>query len=249
MACAVLAACSPHARVTAARSSGMGIDPFGHTRMSEARDVGAARRAGAHAAAARDAARRPGPLSRSRRRRARRLPQTGRRRPDRFAQALLQVRATSRRTRCISTPERPPRSSTAARRRIRARRRMFTAPITASMDELDRRIPLALGHWHSHRNICVPHKDAPPLTTHAERAPFGFEGTITTRAACDARGRSLPRQRVRLDDARLPVRAHAGRRVLRPENDACFCFVSSCSRRAHQRFGRHQRFADTNNDV
>jgi hypothetical protein len=38
---------------------------------------------------------------------------------------------------------------------------MFAAPISASMDELDKRIPLALGHWHSHRNICVPHKRSP----------------------------------------------------------------------------------------
>jgi hypothetical protein len=65
---------------------------------------------------------------------------------------------------------------------------MFTAPISASMNELDARIPLALGHWHSHRNICVPHKGSPPLRTHAERAPFGFEGSITTRTACDAAG-------------------------------------------------------------
>src|SRR5665213_3104002 len=65
---------------------------------------------------------------------------------------------------------------------------MFTAPISVSMDELDKRIPLALGHWHSHRNICVPRRDSPPLRTHAERAPFGFEGSIATRAACDAAG-------------------------------------------------------------
>jgi hypothetical protein len=65
---------------------------------------------------------------------------------------------------------------------------MFTAPISASMDELDRRVPLALGHWHSHRNVCVPHKGAPPLRTHEERAPFGFEGRISTRTACDAAG-------------------------------------------------------------
>jgi hypothetical protein len=65
---------------------------------------------------------------------------------------------------------------------------MFTAPISASMDELDARIPLALGHWHSHRNICVPQPGSPPLRTHAERAPFGFEGSIATRAACDTAG-------------------------------------------------------------
>ena len=65
---------------------------------------------------------------------------------------------------------------------------MFTAPIGASMDELDKRIPLALGHWHSHRNICVPRAGSAPLRTHAERAPFGFSGSITTRSACDAAG-------------------------------------------------------------
>lgn len=64
---------------------------------------------------------------------------------------------------------------------------MFTAPITSSMDELDRRIPLAYGHWHSHRNVCVPKDKTTPLTWQ-QRNEFGFSGSINTRAACDAAG-------------------------------------------------------------
>jgi hypothetical protein len=56
------------------------------------------------------------------------------------------------------------------------------------MDELDQRIPLALAHWHSHRNLCVPKPGTPPLRTHADRARFGFSGSITTRDACAAAG-------------------------------------------------------------
>jgi hypothetical protein len=55
------------------------------------------------------------------------------------------------------------------------------------MDELDERIPLAYGHWHSHRNVCQPKNEAAPLTReHARR--YGFSGSINTKAACDAAG-------------------------------------------------------------
>jgi hypothetical protein len=64
---------------------------------------------------------------------------------------------------------------------------MFTAPIAASMDELDRRIPLAYGHWHSHRNICQP-KNGDAILSEKQREEFGFSGSINTRAACDAAG-------------------------------------------------------------
>lgn len=63
---------------------------------------------------------------------------------------------------------------------------MFTAPIASSMDELDKRIPLEYGHWHSHRNVCQP-KTAAPLTREQARA-FGFSGSINTKAGCDAAG-------------------------------------------------------------
>ncbi len=63
---------------------------------------------------------------------------------------------------------------------------MFSAPIGASMDNLDRRIPLVFGHWHSHRNICQPHPVRP--LNREERRQFGFSGSINTRAACEAAG-------------------------------------------------------------
>ena len=61
---------------------------------------------------------------------------------------------------------------------------MFSAPIESGMDELDRRVPLALGHWHSHRNVCQPHKGR--VLTAREANEFGFSGSINTRAACEA---------------------------------------------------------------
>ncbi len=63
---------------------------------------------------------------------------------------------------------------------------MFSAPISASMDDLDRRIPLVFGHWHAHRNICVPHQGR-TLTREEQRA-FGFSGSINTQASCEAAG-------------------------------------------------------------
>lgn len=64
---------------------------------------------------------------------------------------------------------------------------MFTAPIATSMDELDQRVPLSLGHWHSHRNVCQPRPGHAPLSKTQERA-FGFSGSINTEAACRAAG-------------------------------------------------------------
>ena len=63
---------------------------------------------------------------------------------------------------------------------------MFTAPMSSSMEDLDKRIPLAYGQWHSHRNICQP-KATAPLTREQARE-FGFSGSINTAAACAAAG-------------------------------------------------------------
>ena len=63
---------------------------------------------------------------------------------------------------------------------------MFSAPIKTSMEELDDRIPLAYGHWHSHRNICQPKTDAP--LTREQAREFGFSGSINTASACAAAG-------------------------------------------------------------
>lgn len=64
---------------------------------------------------------------------------------------------------------------------------MFTAPYASSVVELNRRVPLALGHWHAHRNICQPRPDV-VLTDAAQRKRFGFSGSIATRADCERAG-------------------------------------------------------------
>ena len=186
LGCALVAACGHQGSPAPARSTGMGIDAFGHTRMSEARDsVPPGEMAHTQRLLAmlrNDLARYRDPAAAER---------------DGFLKQGDDVPVGSlkhffkyenfAKNRAHLDPKAP--AAILYRRTASGFELagvMFTAPISASMDELDSRVPLALGHWHSHRNICVPHKDAPPLTTHAQRAPFGFEGTIATRAACDA---------------------------------------------------------------
>ncbi len=67
---------------------------------------------------------------------------------------------------------------------------MYAAAAQASFDELDRRVPLAVAHWHQHVNWCVPPRTARQRWTETERgAPrFGPRSPIATRAACDAVG-------------------------------------------------------------
>jgi hypothetical protein len=64
---------------------------------------------------------------------------------------------------------------------------MYAAPYDASEDELDRRIPLSIAHWHLHHDICLP-----PAGQKAELqgsgALFGLRGSIVTADACTAAG-------------------------------------------------------------
>jgi hypothetical protein len=73
---------------------------------------------------------------------------------------------------------------------------MYTAPARASLDELERRIPLGVARWHEHVNWCVPpagqrerwreSRDGAPV--------FGPQSPIASAAACTAvGGRFLPR--------------------------------------------------------
>jgi hypothetical protein len=68
---------------------------------------------------------------------------------------------------------------------------MYTAPASASLEELNRRLPLSIAQWHQHTNLCLP-----PRTGRLHPAGdtslggdqrFGFRG-ITTAAACQAAG-------------------------------------------------------------
>jgi hypothetical protein len=185
---ATLAACAQRPPAQhAARSSGMGMDAFGHTRMSEVRDVVPSGEL-AHtqrllailrselvryrdsAAAERDGYRKEGEDV-----------------PVGSLKHFFKYENFTKNQTHLD-PEAP--AAILYRRTptgFALAGVMFTAPIGSSMDELDGRIPLALGHWHSHRNICVPHKGTPPLSRE-DRRRFGFSGSIATRLACDAAG-------------------------------------------------------------
>ena len=74
---------------------------------------------------------------------------------------------------------------------------MYTAPVSASPAELDRRVPLSVTQWHLHQNVCVPR----PLWDEGEwartapggRPLFGPGSPTVTEAACDrVGGRFLP---------------------------------------------------------
>ena len=69
---------------------------------------------------------------------------------------------------------------------------MFRAGARASLEELDRRLPLSVAQWHLHTAICLP-----PRARGGElfrRNPrFGFAGSISTRPDCEeAGGRFFP---------------------------------------------------------
>lgn len=64
---------------------------------------------------------------------------------------------------------------------------MYTAPKTATPEELDVRVPLAVAQWHAHVNLCVP-----PRARRGEmlrkNPRFGLQGSITTRDECEREG-------------------------------------------------------------
>lgn len=67
---------------------------------------------------------------------------------------------------------------------------MYTMPASATLEELDARVPLSLVQWHLHTNICMPKGDeARNAANYAGRnAKFGPKGSITTEEACTAAG-------------------------------------------------------------
>ena len=63
---------------------------------------------------------------------------------------------------------------------------MYTVPASASLAELDARVPLGLVQWHLHTNICMPRgRDARQSADFVGRdAKFGPRGSIVTEEAC-----------------------------------------------------------------
>lgn len=64
---------------------------------------------------------------------------------------------------------------------------MYTAPLHATLDDLNARVPLSVATWHLHVNLCFPPAGMgrEMLQPHPQ---FGFAGSITTQSACDAAG-------------------------------------------------------------
>ena len=62
---------------------------------------------------------------------------------------------------------------------------MYTAPKRMDEDSLNKRVPLSIGQWHAHVNLCFPRK-ADLATTNWTR--LGFKGSIATEEECDAAG-------------------------------------------------------------
>jgi hypothetical protein len=65
---------------------------------------------------------------------------------------------------------------------------MYTAPRSATLEQLDQRVPLSVARWHQHLNLCMPRRE-----TRTDWKLFGLNGSIATEQACsDAGGRFYP---------------------------------------------------------
>ena len=64
---------------------------------------------------------------------------------------------------------------------------MYTAPRSATQDELNARVPLSVAVWHEHTNLCLP---PPGLGAQAfgPNARFGLRGSISTQEQCAQAG-------------------------------------------------------------
>jgi hypothetical protein len=60
---------------------------------------------------------------------------------------------------------------------------MYTAPKSATLEQLDQRVPLGIASWHAHTNLCMP-----PRGASADWKRFGLSGSITTQDACRQAG-------------------------------------------------------------
>jgi len=62
---------------------------------------------------------------------------------------------------------------------------MYTAPKTATLDQLNERVPLSIAQWHVHTNLCIPPRGQ---VRTADWKKFGLTGSITTAEACKSAG-------------------------------------------------------------
>jgi hypothetical protein len=62
---------------------------------------------------------------------------------------------------------------------------MYTAPKGMSEARLNQRVPLSVGQWHAHVDLCFPRKGS---ATSTDWTRFGFKGSIATKEECEAAG-------------------------------------------------------------
>jgi hypothetical protein len=65
---------------------------------------------------------------------------------------------------------------------------MYSAPASATEDQLNQRVPLSLATWHLHVNFCLPAGDNTGQTLFHTNSLFGLTGTISTQAQCSKLG-------------------------------------------------------------
>jgi hypothetical protein len=59
---------------------------------------------------------------------------------------------------------------------------MYTAPKSATEQQLNDRVPLSIARWHEHVNLCMPPKGTSPQQ--ADWKQFGLAGSIASQDAC-----------------------------------------------------------------
>lgn len=63
---------------------------------------------------------------------------------------------------------------------------MYTASKSATLDDLNARIPLSVARWHKHVNLCFAPRSA--TFQQVDQREFGFRGSIATEDACEQAG-------------------------------------------------------------
>ncbi len=67
---------------------------------------------------------------------------------------------------------------------------MYTAPKSATLDQLNERVPLSVTRWHAHTNVCMPKSRQ---NAQVDRKRLDLSGSIATPEACaEAGGRFFP---------------------------------------------------------
>jgi hypothetical protein len=67
---------------------------------------------------------------------------------------------------------------------------MYTAARSATLEQLNERVPLGVARWHAHTNLCMP---ARGQSAKADWTRFGLTGSISSEKACtEAGGRFYP---------------------------------------------------------